>query len=344
MISLLTKSLKKAGLVLALLLIFLLSAWAFGALWFDGPLTSSGYATGHGMALIYFVMAFVLLVLFLKGSRWAGGVAVVVIGLVFWWWIHVQPSNNRCWQADVTREPWAEVHGDLVTLHNVRNFAYPSDPSENDLGERWETRIVSLSQLTGVDAFLNFWGVSWMAHPILSFQFRDAPPIAFSIETRKEKGENYSALGGLYRQYELVYVVADERDVIRVRTNRRKGEQVYLYHTTLSPAEVRKRFLEYICSMNALREHPRWYNAITANCTTAIRSQRSLEARTAWDWRILLNGQVDEMFYERGLLETEGLPFPVLRQRALINEAAIEADQDPDFSRRIRSGLPGFGR
>jgi len=344
MISLLLKVLKKTVLIVASLLILLVSAWAFGALWFDGQVTTAGYATGHGMALIYLMVELLLLILFLRGSRWAGGAAALIIALVSGWWIHVQPSNDRNWQADVSREPWAEVHGDHVTLHNIRNFAYPIDPTGNDLGESWETRTVSLSQLTGVDAFLNFWGVSWMAHPILSFQFRDVPPIAFSIETRKEKGENYSALGGLYRQYVLVYVVADERDVIRVRTNRRKGEQVYLYRTTLPPTEVRERFLEYIRSMNALREHPRWYNAITANCTTAIRSQRPLEARTAWDWRILLNGQVDEMFYERGLLETEGLSFQALRQRALINKAAMEADQDPEFSRRIRSGLPGFGR
>lgn len=182
-----------------------------------------------------------------------------------------------------------------------------------------------------------------MAHPILSFQFKDAPPLAVSIETRKERGEEYSALGGLYRRFELAYVVADERDVIRVRSNYREGEDVYLYRTTMPEDEVRERFLEYIRSMNDLHDHPRWYNALTANCTTSIRSQRSIAARSPWDLRILLNGRIDEMFYQRGLLVSEGLPFGELKKRARINEVAREADRDPDFSQRIRAGRPGFG-
>ena len=117
-----------------------------------------------------------------------------------------------------------------------------------------------------------FWGSPWIAHPIVSFQFADAPPLCFSIEIRKKLGQTYSTIGGLYRQYELIYIVADERDVIRLRTNYRK-EDVYLYRTTISPAHARERFLEYIHSLNALRNKPRWYNAITTNCTTSIRTQ-----------------------------------------------------------------------
>ena len=319
-------------------LILVWVAWAFGALWFDCPVAHAS----HAIAVGYLVAVLVLLVLWAMGCRWGALVAVVLAAVVTIWWGFLQPSNRRDWQTDVSREPWAEVNGDLVIMHNIRNFDYRSDNTTGEKEPRWETRTVRLSKLTGLDAFLNFWGVSWMAHPILSFQFHEAPPLAISIETRKEKGENYSALGGLYRQYELVYVVADERDVVRVRTNYRKGEEVYLYHTTFSQDQVRERFLEYIRSMNELHEHPRWYNAITANCTTAIRSQRSIAARDPWDLRILLNGRIDEMFYERGLLVTKGLSFPELRQRALINSAAKEAGQDPEFSRHIRSGIPGF--
>lgn len=316
------------------LLVLISSAWAFGALWYDGP--------GHVIAIAYLVLALTLLILFTSGRRIAGFVAAGLVVLVTLWWFSLQPRNDRDWQGDVAREPWAEVNGDLVTIHNVRNFDYRPDNRSGEKGPRWETRTVRLSQLTGIDAFLNFWGVSWMAHPILSFQFQDSPPIAVSVETRKEKGENYSALGGLYRQYELIYVVADERDVIRLRSNYRDGEEVYLYRTTMPPAEVRERFLEYIRSMNELHAHPRWYNAITANCTTTIRSQRSIAARSPWDLRILKNGHIDEMFYQRGLLSTGGLPFCELKQRALINAAAKESDQDPEFSRRIRAGRPGF--
>jgi hypothetical protein len=326
------------GKVLLGLLLLITSAWAFGALWFDCPVAASS----HAMAFAYLAVVIVLLFLFAKGRRSATLAAAALTALVAIWWSFLQPSNGRDWQTDVSREPWAEVNGDLVTIHNVRNFDYRLDDKSGEQNPRWETRTVRLSQLTGIDAFLNFWGVSWMAHPILSFQFKDAPPVAFSIETRKEKGESYSALGGLYRRFELVYVVADERDVIRVRSNYRQGEDVYLYRTAIPAAEVRERFLEYIRSMNDLREHPRWYNAITANCTTAVRSQRSIAARSPWDLRILLNGQIDEMFYQRGLLVTEGLSFPELKRRSHINTAAKAADLDPEFSRHIRSGLPGF--
>ncbi len=336
------RHLKIARILVLGVLILGWGAWAFGALWFDSPVAASS----HAVAFTYLGVVLVLLFLVARGSRWAtlGVVGVVALtALVTLWWFLLQPGNDRDWQTDVAREPWADVNGDLVTLHNVRNFDYRSDNKSGENNPRWETRIVRLSQLTGIDAFLNFWGISWMAHPILSFQFKDAPPIAISIETRKEKGEDYSALGGLYRQFELVYVVADERDVIRVRSNYREGEEVYLYRTTMPQEEVRERFLEYIRSMNELYAHPRWYNAITANCTTAIRSQRSIAARSPWDLRILKNGHIDEMFYERGLLTTKGLPFDELKQRALINPAARKADQDPNFSRIIRAGRPGFG-
>jgi len=314
------------------------TAWAFGALWFDCPIATSG----HPIAWAYLLGVLILLALWARGRKWAAVGALLLAALVTFWWGLLQANNERNWQLDVSREPWAEVNGDLVTIHNVRNFDYRPEDMTGESNPRWETRTVRLSQLTGLDAFLNFWGVSWMAHPILSFQFKDAPPVAFSIETRKEKGEAYSALGGLYRQYELVYIVGNERDLVRVRTNYRMGEDVYLYRTTLPQEYVRERFLEYIRSMNELHVHPRWYNAITANCTTSIRSQRSIAARSPWDLRILLNGRIDEMFYERGMLVKDGLTFPELRRRALINAAAKEADQDPEFSRRIRNGIPGF--
>jgi hypothetical protein len=181
-----------------------------------------------------------------------------------------------------------------------------------------------------------------MAHPIASFQFADTPPVCFSIEVRREIGESYSAIGGFFRQYELIYVVADERDVIRVRTNFRRGEDVYLYRTTATPAQARERFMDYIAALNQLHDQPRWYNAATTNCTTSIRTQRAAARRAPWDWRILFNGKADELMFERGSLATDGLSFAELKTRSLINAAAKVADGAPDFSRLIRIGLPGF--
>ncbi len=301
--------------------------WSFGALWYDGPWRplAALFVVG-ALAAVVFVRRAQLVV--------AGGIAVVVV-----WWLTLRPTNTADWQPDVAQLGWAEVNGDEVTLHNVRNCEYRT---EMDYTPRWETRTVRLSQITGIDLALDYWGSPWIAHPIASFQFADTPPVCFSIETRKKAGQRYSAIGGLYRQYELIYTVAEERDVIRLRTNYRR-EQIYLYRTAASPAQARERFLEYARTLNAIRERPRWYNAITTNCTTSIRDQHPAAKRAPWDWRILLNGKGDELMYERGTIVTDGLPFAELKQRALIDAAAQAANDSPDFSALIRAGRPGFG-
>jgi hypothetical protein len=326
------KRLRRCGQFLLALALVLAWAWACGALYYDGPAKSLAPAAAvAALATVAFV------------RPWRRTLALLTGGfaLVLAWWLTLQPGNTRAWQPDVAQEPWASVEGDTVTLHNVRNCDYRT---ETDYTPRWETRTVRLSQITGMDLAINYWGSPWMAHPLVSFQFADTPPVVMSIETRKTIGETYSAIGGLYRQFELIYVAADERDVLRVRTNYRQGEDVYLYRTRATPARARERFLEYVRSMNTLRTHPRWYNAITTNCTTSIRTQHPPGERAPWDWRILLNGKADEMLYAHGAFVTDGLPFPELKQRARINPAAQAADAAPDFSARIREGRPGFGR
>lgn len=309
------------------------TVWAFGALWFDFPLR----AWAHGAAVLY-ALGVVVLLIGARGPWRKIGVLIAGFVAVLICWLNLKPTNERPWQPDVAEMPWAEINGDHVTLHNVRNCEYRT---ETDYTPRWETREVELSHLSGVDIALDYWGSEWMAHPIVSFQFDNVPPVCFSVETRKEIGEDYSAIGGLYRQFELVYVCADERDVLRLRTNFRRGEDVYLYRTTLPAEAARQRFLEYIGAMNDLRAHPRWYNAATTNCTTSIRTQRVASERAPWDWRMLFNGYGDEMMYERGLL-AGGLPFEQLKRQARINDTAIAADNSPDFSKRIREGRAGF--
>ena len=311
----------------------MLSLWAVAALKYDFP-AAPGVVAGS------FAIALLAAVILLKGQRnkalaVAGGVALVMT-----WWFTQKPSADRDWQADVEQTAWAEIAGDEITLHNVRNCDYRT---ETDYTPVWETRKVRLSQLTGVDIGIDYWGSPWMAHPIISFQFADTPPVCFSIETRKEKGEKYSAIGGFFRRYELIYVVADERDVMRLRTNFRKGEDLYLYRLNIALEKARERFLEYLTTLNELRDKPRWYNAATTNCTTSIRTQHAGSGdRAPWDWRILLNGKGDEMLYERGKLAHDGLPFSELKAKALVNAAAKAAGDSPDFSRLIREGRPGF--
>jgi hypothetical protein len=331
---------KRLGRLLGLLAVgvvaIICAAWAFGAVWFDAP-----FGNGNKLVAALVGIAFVIVLVFVRPFWRKLGVFVVVFAGVLLWWLTIAPASDRDWQPDVAQRAWADVNGDEVTLHNVRNCEYRS---ETDYTPRWETRVLHLSQMTGVDLAINYWGSPWIAHPIASFQFTDASPVCFSIETRKKIGQTYSAVGGLYRQFELIYIVADERDVIRVRTNYRKGEDVYLYHTTISPAQARQRLFEYVHSLNAMRDKPRWYNAITTNCTTSIRTQHPPGERMPWDWRILLNGKGDELMYEHHLIVTGGLPFAQLKARSLINARAKAAGDSPDFSQLIRVGLPNAMR
>jgi hypothetical protein len=306
--------------------------WAFGALHYDFPVL-------HGALAWIFFLGVLAALVFVPGFWKKAGSLLLACILVLSFWLTLRPRDDRNWQADVAQRAWAEINDDEVTLHNVRNCDYRT---ETDYTPHWETRTVRLSQLTGVDIAITYWGSPWISHPIVSFQFADAPPLCFSIEARKEIGESYSAIGGFYRQYELTYVLADETDVIRLRTNYRQGEDVYLYRFAMTAAQARKRFLEYLRSLNALQSHPRWYNALTTNCTTSIREQRAAAERLPWDWRLLANGKGDELLFARGMLVTAGLPFPELKRRSLINERAKAARARADFSSAIRVGGPGF--
>jgi len=329
--------LRAVGIGLAWLIAAGLTAWAAAALYVDLPIKDAGLAA----AVVYLAAIAAALVLIPGASRKATACIVGFVA-VLGWWLTLAPSNDRDWQGDVTQTPWAEIDGDKVTVHNVRNFDYRT---ETDYTPHWETRSYDLKDIRGADLFVTFWGSPWIAHPIVSFQFGDDDHVAFSVETRKEVGEEYSAFRGFFRQYELIYIVGDERDLIRVRTNYRVGEEVYLYHTTAKVEAAREIFLSYLQSANELHRKPAFYNAITSNCTTNIRIHtKAVVGSTVppWDWRLLLNGKGDEFAYQKGRLAGD-LPFDALKRQAHINDAARGADQSPQFSRLIRENRAGFG-
>jgi hypothetical protein len=261
--------------------------------------------------------------------------------VVLLWWLSLKPTGEGPWRADVAQQAWVETTGDQIKVHNVRNCDYRS---ETEYSNCWSDRTYNLSDLRAVDFFFVNWGVRWIGHPILSFDFGNNQHLAFSIEARYRPGQTYSAILGFFRQYELIFIAADERDVIRLRTNYRKDEEVYMYRTNVPVDVARKFLLTYIDYMNHLREHPEWYNAVTKNCTTALDSQLSADLPNAmpWTYRLLLNGTLDQLFYERGRLVTDGLPFPELKQRAHINPFAHTVGESPDFSALIRQGRVGF--
>jgi Domain of unknown function (DUF4105) len=307
-------------------------AWGALALWFDGPQSRllAGTMAG-GMALVSLLLAIVV------RPRLRGlAVALLPVVTVALWWTSIPPSNTRNWTPDVARTAHATFDGSRVTIENVRNFNYRS---ESDYDQRWETRTYDLDGIRGADLFLSFWGPTQIAHTIVSWAFDDGQHIAISIETRKEKGESYSALRGFFRQYELYYAVADEHDLVGLRTNYR-GEQVYLYRLRIPASQARALLVDYLNEANRLADHPQWYNALTQNCTTTIRRHaRSVGAGGRLDWRLLANGHVDQLLYERNQIDTD-ISFDELRNRSNITERAKAAGGSPDFSARIRQGLP----
>ena len=313
------------------LVVVLALAWAAAALHFTGPrpdLLADGLAAAvllAGLGMLFAVRPF--------GRTLT---ALVVLFAVFGlWWSHVEPRNDRDWQLDVARTAHVDIVGDRMTVQNLRNFDYRS---ETDFTERWETRTFDLSKLSGLDLFMSYWGAPGIAHTIMSWDFSDGQHLAVSIETRKEKGEEYSAVKGFFKQFEIYYVVADERDVIRLRTNYR-GEEVHLYEMRTPIARARRVLMDYVASINALDSQAEFYNAGTANCTTTItRHIRHVGIAFPFDWRVIANGRLDEMLYEHGVIDTSR-PFPEVRQATLIDARAKAADQDPQFSARIREGL-----
>jgi hypothetical protein len=328
--------LRRTGLIILFAIVVLCSVWAVAALFFDFP----GASLRIPAAILY-GLAIASALIFLRGSHVKIGVAAAAFVIVLVWWLRIPPSNDRNWQADVSQMPWAEFHGDRVTIHNFRSCDYRT---ESDYTCSWLTKEINLSDIRGIDLSLTYWGSPWIAHTILSFQIGDNDHIAMSIETRRTVGQEFSSLQGFFRRYTLVYVISDERDLIRLRTNFRKNEDVYLYRTTASPEYARALFVEYLERANDLRARPAWYNALTENCTTVVFRQMAdlrLGPPPRFDWRVLLNGKMDEMEYERGNF-VRTVPFEELRRRACINPAAHAAGNSPDFSRLIREGRPGF--
>jgi hypothetical protein len=325
----LSRLLLRTAVSLALLLAIL---WAATALWIDGPESRLLAGALAGLVVLTAVLAAALV-----RPWWRAAVALFVLfALVLAWWLTLAPSNERDWQPNVARLPTATIDGSMLTVRNVRNFAYRGD---RDFAERWETRTYDLDSLVGVDLFISFWGPTLYGHTIASWEFANGRHLAVSIETRKEKGEEYSAVKGFFRQYELYYVVADERDLIGLRTNH-LGEAVQLYRIRASADKGRELLLDYVKEINAIAEQPRWYNALTQNCTTTIwHHTKEVDAGPPLDWRLLANGYLVDLAYERGTVNNS-IGLDELKRRSDITGRARSTGDQGDFSRSIREGLP----
>jgi hypothetical protein len=325
------------GLFIGALVIFGTGAWGTLALYVDGPGSDTLRTL---LASIYAVTSLAALGGYCtRRFGWISAVSYTgLFMMLFVWWSAIEPSNVREWQPEVAVLPYATFEGDLVTVHNIRNFDYHT---ETDFTPNYYDRTYDLTKLDSADLIAAYWMGPAIAHIFLSFGFGD-DHLAISIEARKEATEGYSSIKGFFKQYELIYIVGDERDLIRVRTNYRKDppEDVYLYRLAGSLENAKRVFLGYMKTINELRDRPKFYNTLTANCTNVIWMHTRLNpGHVPFSWKILLSGYTPEYLYEQGKVKTD-LPFEELQRRSRLNERALQADHAPDFSRRIRVGLP----
>jgi len=330
--------LKYAGVFICAVVVILMTAWGALAVFYSNLPGESLRAAVAAVFVLVTCAGFI----FLK-SRWRALAGFLVLfAVLVGWWLAIPASNDRKWQRDVAVLPYATVKGEQVTIHNIRNLNYRT---ETDFDVRYYDKTFDLNRLDSVDLIAVYWMGDAIAHVMVSFGFQGRDFVTFSIETRKELGEEYSTLKGFFKQYELIFIAGDERDLIRVRTDYRKPpEDVYLFRTRMPPENARKFFMEYVRQINSMKEHPEWYNTLTTNCTTdVVRLIRAYGGQARYNWKVLLSGYAPQYAYDLGALDTR-IPFEELRKLSYINPKARAVGDDPGFSRKIRESLPRPGR
>lgn len=322
-------------LLLSLLLVTA-AAWGGLALYYQLPLSMPWLAGG----LLLWVVLSVLALMLLWRRRRLHGVLIYLIlhAALLLWWNSLTPTNQQQWQDDVAQMTSGRVEGDQVTLFNVRNFDWHS---ETQYTPRWETREYDLSKLRSVDMLTSHWGMDAIAHVLVSFGFDDDHFVTFSVEIRKKKGQEFSEIAGFFKQYELSILATDERDAIAVRPNVR-GEDTFLYRIDMPEAIRRQLFLSYIEQANQLLEQPRFYNTVTANCTTLVFGMmQHISGGLPLDSRLLLTGYLPSYIEELDGL-TDGFNLSQLRSAGRITERSKSAGHSPAYSKIIRQGVPGW--
>lgn len=322
------------ALVAALVIVLPLSLWAALALWFQfpGPVWAKG-----SVAVLFALLGLATAVALFTRARWPAiaGFAVAFFGLTLWW-ASITPPETGDWSPAVARQTTGELHGDILTLSDVRAFDWRS---EKDFSEHWGPDSFDLSNLRGMDLYLAYWAGPEMAHVIMSFDFGGDKFLAWSIEVRSEKGGQFSPIRDAFRNSTIIYLATTERDSVRLRANVR-GEDVRVYRLNTPPDQARLLLLEYVAESNELAQRPKFYNSIVSNCaTTVVKLARAAGASIPLDWRLIVNGYLPSWLYDRGAVDTS-IPLAELMERAKVSDKARAADASPDFSRLIRVGVP----
>ncbi len=319
--------------MLGALLILLVVVFAAAAVFYCAPVNMPA-RTGMSAAVLAVLLVPFLPAQYHKRGRLAGA---AILAAIFTWYWSLAPKMHADWQKDVARLPEIDIKDHLLTVRGIRNFHYRTD---TDYDVDYLDKTFDLDTIRSVDLFLSYWGTTAIAHTIMSFGFANGEYLPISIETRKEAAEEYSAVQGFFKKYELYYVLADERDVIGLRVNHRK-EDVYLYRLRISPSEARAMLLDYMKTVEKLEHQAVFYNALTTNCTTSILPHIRAYGTVSFNWALIANGYLDRWRYEQGVWGFE-IPFEEFRRRSNINERVRLAGTAGDFSARIREGLPSI--
>jgi hypothetical protein len=328
-------SLRFIATLLATLIVGSSAIWGACALWFQ---LQGGQALKTLSVLLWAGFSLTLTIALWQGRTAAGLVTfTAAFGALLIWWQRIAPSNDRIWADDVAQMTTGTADGNRITLRNVRNFDWRSN---TDYTQRWETRHYDLDRLNSVDMIMSYWTGPAIAHMLISFGFDDGEHVVFSVEIRRERIESFSEIGGFFKEFELSVIAADERDVIRVRTNVR-GEDTYLYRLRMPVSAMRSLFLGYIDEANALVRTPRFYNTVTVNCTTLVyQMMQRIVGYLPLSYRLIFSGYLPEYVYRVGGLD-QRYSIKELRALGRISERARGAERSDTFSADIRRGIPG---
>jgi hypothetical protein len=327
--------LRFAIMLLATLLLGMPAAWGGLALWYQAP----GRQLKLGLAGLWAAFSVGVVIALWQGRAGLAFVSfVVAFGILLTWWKRILPTNDRQWADDVAHITSGSVDGNRVTLKNVRNFDWRSN---DDYTQRWETRVYDLDRLGSVDMIMSYWDGWAIAHMLISFGFNDGQYVAFSVEVRRQKNKIYSEIGGFFKRDGLSIIAADERDVIRVRTNIR-GEDDYLYRIRMPASAMRSLFLGYVEQADNLLDAPRFYNTITVNCTTLVyHMMQRIVGYLPWSYRLLFTGYLPAYVYRVGGLD-QRFTLEELRALGRITDRARQSDRSSTFSADIRRGIPAI--
>ncbi|WP_447982193.1 Lnb N-terminal periplasmic domain-containing protein [Achromobacter kerstersii] len=342
--------------------IVLAAGWGALALWIRAPLPASLRAA---LAIAWTALALAAIAALIWPAWRPAGIGFSVALLVMLiWWRSIRPSNHRAWIPEVAQQTYGDIDGDHVTLHNVRNFTWRT---RTDFTPHWETRHYALHELESVDVALSYWGRPAIAHALVSFGFGHERYVVFSVEIRRKQGDSFSEIGGFFKQYELSVIASSEEDSLRVRTNVR-GEDGYLYRIHMPPDNARSLFLAYVNTANQLRDTPRFYHTLTANCTTIVfQMARRIVPGLPLDYRQLVSGYLPEYLYELQVLQgadnaaqyrrlgryTDRARATQTQTELPAQPAALSSTESPTesttessttFSQAIREGVPGLER